>query len=164
MLALSSPATLPETVAEYLLVQDTAAMSSAVSISNLFIVVSECSCDYSGDFLKLLGSEFQLLVAEVEVALCLQGNEVNVGVRNLHTKHSDTYALAGDGCLDGSSHLLCEGAQAGVSLIVEVENVIHLFLGNNQGMPLGKRIDVEESIVVVVFSNLVRRYLPCGNL
>ena len=57
---------------------------------------------------KLFGSERELGVAEEHVALLLQGDEVDVGVGNLHAQYSHADALTGE------SSLQCLGYTLGV--------------------------------------------------
>ena len=82
-----------------------------------------CS-DFFGYFFKFFRGQTELLVTEVEVAFFLEGNKVDVGVRNLHAEDCNAYARAGDGCLYAGGNLLCESPEAFVGSVVKVEDVV----------------------------------------
>ena len=80
------------------------------------------------------------------------------------TQHHLGYLFAGEGLLDGQGHLFGKHLIAGNLVVVHVEDVIYLAAGNHKGMTLHQRIDVEESIELLVLGALVTGYLTSSNL
>ena len=109
--------------------------------------------------LKLLLAQFQVGVGEPHVGLALHGHQVDVGMRNFQAQYALAYLNAGDGFLNGNGHLLGKYLQAGQLFVGEVEDVVHLALGDDQCMSLLQGADIEECKVLVVLGNLV-----AGNL
>ena len=115
------------------------------------------------DIRPIWWGELFLRVGEEEVALLLQGYEVDVSVRNFHTQHGYAYALAGNGCSDGLCHAFGKQRQRNILLIAEVEEVIDFVLGDAKGVALLKGVDIKESEVMFVLRNFVAGNLPCND-
>ena len=109
----------------------------------------------------LLGSERELGVTEEHIALLLQGYEMDMGVGNLHAQHGHADALAGEGFFECHGHLLGEEVQACEFVVLEVEDIVYLTLGDYEGMSFHHGVDVEEGKVVLVLGHLVAGNLAC---
>lgn len=106
--------------------------------------------------MKLLDREFELWPSEVEVALALERDEVNMSVRDFHSENGNADPLARNGRLEGMGHLASKSPKAFVDTFIEVEDIVVLYiLRDNEHMALNKGIDVEKSIIMFVFSYLV---------
>ena len=85
-------------------------------------------------------------------------------VRDFHAQDSDAHPLARDGLADGDGDFAGELRQALIGLFVQVENVVVLhMLGNHEGVALGHRGDVQESVEVFALRALVGRDLAVGD-
>ena len=99
------------------------------------------------------------VVMEVEVGFGLHGDKVDVGVWHFESQHSDTYFDTGAGFLEAASHAVCKALQFAVEVFVEVEDVVHLFLGDAEDVAFDYGVDVEEGQAVVGFGYFVAGYL-----
>ena len=81
---------------------------------------------------------------------------------HLHAQYGYAHALAARCFFQPARHLLGEHHQPRKGLVVEVEDIVRLGLGqlgDNQRMPFLQRVDVQECIIFVVLRYLVRRNL-----
>ena len=105
-----------------------------------------------------------MLLPEIEVSLGLERDKMDVGVGHFHAQDGDPDPLAGNRRLERDGDLAGESPEAGVGLLVQVEDVIVLhLLGNHEGMPLGKGVDVEEGIEVFALGDLPGRDFAGGD-
>lgn len=124
--------------------------------------------ELSIDLLRYL-SEFLLwdvafLVVEVYVGLGVHRQEVYVSMWHLEPEHHLRHLPAAEHALDGHGHLLCEHLEGGYLVVGEVEDVVYFVARDDERMSFRHRVDVEESIEMLVFGTLIRRYLACCNL
>ena len=96
--------------------------AAAKILLNLDIFIIDCG----SNLLELLRRKFQFLLSEIHISLCRKRNQMDMGVRYLHSKHGHPYPLAWNSSLDGLSDLPCKCTETGIGLIVEVEDVIFL--------------------------------------
>lgn len=113
------------------------------------------------DLVKLFGSEFEVRIGEAHVGLALHGYEVDVSVRDFESQYALSNLDARDGLFDSNGHLLCKDLKSCQFVILKVEEIVYLALGDAQRVPLLERADVEECIILVVLGNLVARYFAC---
>ena len=77
------------------------------------ILLRELGKDFRGDFLEFLWREFELLTTEIGILLCLERDEVDMGVGHFEAQHDLGHLLTGEGCLDGFGHTLGDPSPAG---------------------------------------------------
>ena len=87
-----------------------------------------------------------------------------MGVGHFETKHHLGHLLTGEGLLDGQGHLLGKHLITGNLIIVHVEDIVYLSTGNDEGMTLHQRIDVEKCVELLVLCALVAGNLTSSNL
>ena len=76
-----------------------------------------------------------------------------VGMRNFHSKNGYSHPLARNRCLEGDGHLAGKSPETFVGLFVKMEDVVVLYvLRDDQGVPLGQWIDVEDIVKIVAIS------------
>ena len=76
--------------------------------------------DGGGNLSLSLGGYFGTLLAEIQVALGLEGDKVDVSVGHFHTQHGHANALAGHCGLEGHCHLARKGPEAGIHIGIGV--------------------------------------------
>ena len=101
-----------------------------------------------------------MFFAEIEVPFALKRDEMDVGMRNLHSKHGYPHPLAWDGSFQGYCDLAGKCPKAGISFFIEMEDVVvfHVF-GDYQSVTLREWTDIKECVVSIVLCNLVGWYL-----
>ena len=119
--------------------------------------------DLVGKCLHFLGRELELGLAEIHVALGLHGDEVDVGMGNFQTKNGYSHLCAGNYLFEGHGHLLGKHMKVGKGLVVEVEDIVGFFAGNDKGMSVCYGIDVEEGIETFVLRTFERGYFAGGD-
>ena len=116
----------------------------------------ESGTDGFGDLGELISGKGKLLLPEVHITFSLQRDQMDMGMRDLKTEDGNADSLARDSRLDCSCNLLGEGAKTQIGLVLESEDIILLrILGNYQSVSLGKRIDIQESVEIIVLRYLV---------
>lgn len=86
---------------------------------------------------------------------------MDVGMRDFQSEHTYADSLAWYCCLDCKGNFLGESAKSEIGLVVKMEDIIIFYiLGDDKGMTLYKRIDVQKSVELVILGYLVRRNLP----
>lgn len=93
--------------------------------------------------------------AQVHIFCGVDGQEVEVSVRNIEAHHREAAAVAIEGLLDGLGDGAGKEEDVAEQCIVEVPEVIYLFFGDYEGVAGHLRLDVEESEELLVLSNLV---------
>ncbi len=93
--------------------------------------------------------------AQVHIFCGVDGQEVDMGVRNIQAHHREAAAVAIKSLLDGLGDGAGKKKDVAEQCLVEVPEVIHLFFGDNQRVAGHLRVDVEKSEELVVLSNLV---------
>ena len=78
-----------------------------------------------------------------------------MGMGNLQSKNCHTYPLANHGLIDGQCYFFCKYHHTGQEVILQVEEVIGFKLGNDQGMPFGQRINIQECVIAFILMNPV---------
>lgn len=99
------------------------------------------------------------MMGEIEVARRVDWHQVNMRMRHIDTHHSDAYLDARTDFLQTPCHTAAEQVKIDEQLVVEIENIIHLLLGDTEHMPLHNGIDVEKSQEIIRLGNLVAGYL-----
>ena len=84
---------------------------------------------------------------------------MDVRVGNLHAQHRHADALAGEGRFLCLGNPLGKEVQASQLVVLKVEDIVDLALGDYKRMTLDHRVDVKESEESVVFGHFV-----AGNL
>ena len=116
--------------------------------------------DGGGDFrckgLELLGTHLHV-VREAEVTGFVEGYEVYMCVWHVDAHHSLADLDARAHLLEALGNALCEEVQLAEELIVEVEDVVDLFLGDAEHMTAHYGVDIEESQAVVGLGDTVTR-------
>ena len=116
----------------------------------------EVACNVSGNLSHTFGAYLLLGGAEVHISLAVEGDEVDVGVRHLESEDGDADLDAAEGAAHSRGNALGKQLERQVILVAEIKEVVDLLLGDYQHVTLGNGVDVEESIVVLVFGDLVR--------
>lgn len=119
---------------------------------------SEGGADGFGYALHLLGGEVELGFAEVHVGLGAHGHEVDVGMGYFQTYHTLSDLAAGHSLADGLGYTLRKELHGCKLLVLEIEYVVDLALGNHEYMARSYRIDVKKREEAVIFSYLIRGY------
>lgn len=101
------------------------------------------------------------MVTEIQIVDFLQGDEVYVRMGHIKAYHRNAHLLARNYFLDSKGDASGEHRQFGVSLAVQVENVVHFLLGNAQHMTFLYGVDVKKSKAVVSFCHFIARNLAC---
>ena len=117
------------------------------------------ACNLGGKSLHFGGFHLDVVV-EVEVGLGLHGDEVDVGVGYFQSQHGYAYLDAGAHLFEAFGHAVCEVLEFAVEVLIEVEYVVNLFLGDAEHMPFHHWVDIKESETVVGFGNFVAGDLP----
>lgn len=97
--------------------------------------------EVGGELLELLVGELDV-VAEVHIAFALQRHQVDMRVRHFQSQHGHPHLGAGADLLDALGHAASKALQLGVEPLVQVKQVIDLFLGNAEHMALDHGVDV----------------------
>ena len=91
-----------------------------MNVLQFFIFIENRLCDR----LVLIYAEMKFSLPEVQVRLCLERHEMDVGVRNLHAQDGNPYTLAGNGGLEGNGNLAGERPESLINSRIEIENVV----------------------------------------
>ena len=84
---------------------------------------------------------------------------MDMGMRNLEPGDHDPDSFAGDRFLDRFGDFFGKDDQAFQSFVLDIKNIIHLLLGDDEGMAGIHGPNVEKGKVVFIFKDLVGRYL-----
>ena len=101
---------------------------------------------------------------EIDIALGVDGQKMDVGMGHFEAEHHLGHLLAGEGCADGFGDTLGEDLKLGQLVVLHVEDVIHFPTRDDQRMGLDDGVDVEESIKLIAFRTLVAGNLTSSNL
>ena len=85
-------------------------------------------------------------------------------VGHFQSEHDLSDLLTGECLLDGHGHALGKLLITSEFGIVHIEEIVHLTTGNDQRMALHQRIDIEESIELLVLCTLIAGNLTGSNL
>ena len=99
------------------------------------------------------------MMAKIEVAGLVEGDEVDMHMRHIDAHHGLTYLDAGAHFLQPLGNALGEEMELAEEVVVEVEDVVHLLLGDAEDMAFDYGVDVEEGQAVVGFGYFVAGYL-----
>ena len=80
---------------------------------------------------------------------------MDVCVRHFQAQNNRCYPIATAKCLDFLCNLLGEEDQALQCLVVEVVEVVDLFLGNNECVALCEGVDIQKCVLMVVFGHFI---------
>jgi len=101
------------------------------------------------------------VVAEIEIAGIVERHKVDVRVRNIDTDNGHTDFDAGADLLEAFGNLAAEAVQLDEEVVVEVEDVVDLFLWYAEHVALDDGVDIEEGQAVVGFGDFVAGNLAC---
>ncbi len=105
-----------------------------------------CRMSYSriilAGFFELFRSEFGLDFAEINVVFVFHRDQVNVRMGNFEAENHYCHSFASDFRLDFFRHPFGEDDHPLQGFVVQVENIIDLFLGDDQRMTFLEGIDV----------------------
>ena len=135
------------------------AIIAAYGKKSFAIFFAKFIIDFLCDFGHLAVFEREFACKEIHVALLVDRNQVNVCVWHFKTHHSHANAFAGHHSLHGCGNFVGKIPESGIFLGAEVEDVVNLVAWNHKSVAFGNRVDVEESIEILVLGNLV-----AGNL
>ena len=122
------------------------------------------SCSYAiCQRLQFLGRHLDM-VSEIEVAWFVERHEMDVHMGHIDAHHSLADLDAGTDFLEPFGNALGEEVQFGKGGVVEVKDVVDLFLGDAEHMAADDGVDVEESQAVLGFKDLVAGNLTCDYL
>lgn len=86
---------------------------------------------------------------------------MDVCMRDFQSEHTYADSLAWYCCLDCKGNFLGESAKSEIGLVIKMEDIIIFYiLGDDKGMTLYKRIDVQKSVELVILGYLVRGISP----
>ena len=134
-----------------------------IYVLNSRVILLECSTDGISHGLHLLSRKLELGVGEEHVFLALHGDEVDMCMRHFQTQDGFADLHAGDDLLDGTSHAGCEDMEAGNLIVLKVEDIIYFATGDDERVPLHHRIDVEESIELLIAGAAIAGDFACGD-
>ena len=124
------------------------------------LVLFDGGGDLGCQLLHLGGFHFDV-VAEIKVAGIVERHQVNVGMGDVDSYDSDTDFDAGTYLFEAFGHLAAETVQGDKQVVVEVEYVVNLFLGDAQDVSFDHWIDIEKCQTFVGFGDFVAGYLAC---
>ena len=125
-------------------------------VSKLFYIGSDTGCEV----LHGLGGHLNM-VGEIEVAGFVERHQMDMCMRHVDTDDRDTDFDTGAGFLEAFGHLAAELMQIDKEVVVEVEDIIHLFLGDAEHVARDNGVDVEEGETVVGLCDLVAGDFTC---
>ena len=135
-----------------------------VEVRELGLVLTfESRANRVGRGLHLFGGELQFGFAEVHIALVVEGDEVQVGVRHFKADGRHADFATRQRFADGLRHALGETVVGGERFVVEVEDIVHLAARNHQGVAFCHGIDVEKRVEVFVFRAFIGRDFAGGD-
>lgn len=82
------------------------------------------------------------MVREIEVAGGVERHQMDVYMRHIDTDNRHTHLTAGTYLLDSLSHTLAKQMQTGKEIVIQIEDIINLALGDAENMALDHRIDI----------------------
>lgn len=112
---------------------------------------------------ELVGGHFDMM-AEVEVAGLVERHEMDMDVGDVDAHHGLADLDAGAHLFEALGHTACKKMELGEEVLVEVKDIVHLFLGNTEHMAADDGVDVEESEAVLGLGHLVAWNFACYNL
>ena len=95
------------------------------------------------------------MVAEVEVARAVERHKMDMNMRYVDAHHSLAHLDTWANLLETLGYTLGEKVQFTEELVVEVEDIVHLFLGDAKYMATDNGVDVEESETMLSFGDFV---------
>lgn len=114
--------------------------------------------DAGGELTELVGAHLHM-VCEVEVARLVEGHKVYVRMGHVDTHHGFADLDAGAHLLEALGDALGEEMELAEELVVEVEDVVHLLLGDAEDMAADHGVDIEECQTAVCLKHFVAGYL-----
>ena len=103
------------------------------------------------------------MVCEIQVTWIIQRHQMNMRMRHIDTHHSDTHFDAGTDFLQTLGHHAAESVQCDKKIIVQIEDIVYLLLGDTEHMALHHRVDIQKRQTLVGLSNFVAGDLACNN-
>lgn len=97
-----------------------------------------------GESIHLVGLHVDMM-AEIEVAGIVERHEVDVSMRHINAHDGDTDLDAWANLLEARGNTTAEAMKVDKKVIVEVENIVDLLLGDAKDMTPDYRIDIEKS-------------------
>ena len=101
------------------------------------------------------------MMGEIEVARRVERHQMDMRMRHINAYHSHSNLHAWTDLLQPPSHTAAEEMQIDKQLVIKVENIIHLFLGNTEHVAFNDRINIEKRQKILGLGDLVARNLPC---
>ena len=101
------------------------------------------------------------MLGEVEVGGSVERDEMDVCMRHVDSDHCHPYLDARADLFEAFSYGLAEEVQFDKKLIVNIEDIIDLFLGNTEDVAFGDGTDIEECKAVVSFCHFIAGNLAC---
>lgn len=125
-------------------------------------VLVDGSSDAGGELLQFVGGHLHV-VCKVEVAGLVEGHEVDVGVRDVDADDGFADLDAGADLLKASGDALGEEVELAEEVVVEVEDVVDLLLGDAEDVSADDGVDVEERKAMFRFGDFIARYFAGDN-
>lgn len=89
---------------------------------------------------------------------------MDMSVRHIDADDSFADLDAGAHLLEATGNATGKEMELGEKLVVEVEDIIDLLLGNAEDVTPGNGVDIEESQTMVGLGYTIAGYLACNNL
>ena len=97
------------------------------------------------------------------IRFLLNGNQMNVRVRNFQSDNSFAYLLARESLFNGAGYFLGKYMHSAQIFIAQIKNIVCFLFGHHQCMPLYQRVDIEKSKKLFVFRYLVAGDFTCDD-
>ena len=104
------------------------------------------------------------MMAEIEVPRLVERHEVDVDMWNVDANHSLADFDAGADLLKASGDALGEEVELAEEVVVEVEDVVDLLLGDAEDVSRDDRIDVEEGEAMLRLGHFIAGNFTCNDL
>lgn len=101
------------------------------------------------------------MVAKVHVSRLVERDEMDVGMGHIYAYYGFAYLDTGADLFEGFGYGAGEEMETSIKLVIEVENIIHLFLGDAEDVSSHHGIDVEKGETVFGLSHLIARNFTC---
>ena len=125
---------------------------------------AESSVDAVRYLLELFFGEFNFWFAEIDVALLIHRDEVDMCMRHFQSKYDLRNLLALKHLFHRCCHLLGKDLESSNFLVTHIEDVINFTTRNDKGVSFSYRVNVEKGVELFVLSTFVAGNLTSSDL
>lgn len=101
------------------------------------------------------------VMAEIEVAGIVERHEMDVCMWHIDANDGNADFDTGADLFEAFGYTATEAVQSDKEVVVEVEDIVDLFLGDAEDVALDNGIDIEECQAFVGFGDFVAGYFTC---